>query len=109
MPTFFISGPVSFSPTTNITTSTTSGIPILTLRGAGRIGIDPNYVDGTPIVSDAIFTGTLATLGFTTPGLIASWQLDGVTGDAGRIDLVVGPPATASVPGPLPLFGAAAA
>ena len=51
---------------------------------------------------------TLASLSFTTPGLIASWQLDGVSGHDGLIELLVGAPAV-EVPGPLPLVGAAAA
>ena len=71
-----------------------------------RFSIDPSYVDGASIAASAIFNNTsLTTLGFTTPGLIASWQLVGVSGDDGRIELRVGTP----VPGPLPLFGAAAA
>ena len=58
------------------------------------------------INSSYTFTGvTLANLGFTTNGLIATWTLNS-TGDA--INVVVGAPVT-SVPSPLPLFGAGAA
>ena len=65
------------------------------------------YISGSPIVSTSTFTGqTLSSLGFTiNSGLLGSWTLDG-TGDT--IQAFLGPPA-AAVPGPLPLFGAAAA
>ena len=65
------------------------------------------YISGSPIVSTSTFTGrTLSSLGFTiNSGLLGSWTLNG-TGDT--IQAFLGPP-TAAVPGPLPLFGAAAA
>ncbi len=72
--------------------------------------IDNAYVSGTPIVSGSTHNGaTLPGLGFTiSSGLIGTWQLAGIPGPDGQIDVVLGPPAT-PVPGPLPLFGAAAA
>jgi hypothetical protein len=48
---------------------------------------------------------TLADLGFTTTGLIGTWFL---TGTSETIQVILGAPG-AAVPGPLPLFGAAAA
>jgi len=74
---------------------------------AGTFGISSSYISGSPIVSASTFAGeTLASLGFTiNSGLLGSWTLNG-TGDT--IQAFLGPPA-AAVPGPLPLFGAAAA
>jgi hypothetical protein len=72
----------------------------------GHIFIDPAYVSGSPIVSRATFNArTLADLDITAAGLIGTWTL-AETGD--KINVFVGSPAT-GVPGPLPLFGAAAA
>jgi hypothetical protein len=72
-----------------------------------EFGISSSYISGSPIVSASTFAGeTLASLGFTiNSGLLGSWTLNG-TGDT--IQAFLGPP-TAAVPGPLPLFGAAAA
>jgi hypothetical protein len=69
-----------------------------------RIGSSP--VNNSPIVSGATFNNqTLAVLGFTiSSSLIGTWTLAG-NGDS--ITVVLGAPAV--VPGPLPLFGAAAA
>jgi hypothetical protein len=98
---YTIAGPIVISPSVNITTTSVTGIP-LRLR-VGFFGIDPSYSSGSSIASSAIFNGTsLAALGFTVPSLIAFWQLLGVDGPDGRIEL-------RAVPGPLPLFGAAAA
>ena len=73
-------------------------------------GVDPTYVSGSPIVSSATFGGqTLLSFGYTSPGLLGTWTLSG-TGDT--INLCVGnpgSPCSAPTPGPLPLFGAAAA
>jgi len=70
-------------------------------------GISSGYTSGDPIFSSSIFTGeTLASLGFTlSSGLIGTWSLDGTSE---TIQAFIGPP-SAAVPGPLPLFGAAAA
>jgi hypothetical protein len=82
-----------------------------TLFGAGlTFSIDNTYSNNTEIISSATFNAqSLAGLGITATGLIGTWQVDGVSGPDGQINVVVGAPAVASVPGPLPLFGAAAA
>ena len=75
----------------------------------GEFIIDSTYVSNTPIVSSATFNGTtLATLGFTTTGLIGTWTLNGTSES---IQLILGPPSPsgAAVPGPLPLLGDGAA
>jgi hypothetical protein len=69
--------------------------------------LDSSYNYNTPIVSRATFNGqTLASLGFTTTGLIGTWTIDGTSES---IQVFLGPPSPAAVPGPLPLVGAAAA
>ena len=110
IPGYEVTGTNSLSITPGFATGT-SGSLISTVIDGGfqEFAISSNYVSGTTFTSSSIFNGvTLASLGFTTPGLIASWQLVGVSGPAGQIDLVVGAPA-ASVPGPLPLLGAGTA
>ena len=114
-PTYNIMGPTLFDGTVNIfpasnvsgTSTILVGEPIF--GGVGVFGIDSAYTSNTPIVSSATFNGeTLASLGFTTTGLIGTWT---IYGTSESIQVVLGapaPPATA-VPGPLPLFGAAAA
>lgn len=69
--------------------------------------IDPAYNFADPIVSSATYNGrTLASLGFTTSGLIGTWSL---TGTSETIQVVLGNPPAAAVPGPLPLLGIGAA
>ena len=69
--------------------------------------IDQSYTSGAPFVSSATFNGqTLASLGFTTTGLIGTWTLNGTSES---INVVIGAPSPAAVPGPLPLLGAGAA
>ena len=71
---------------------------------------------GTSIVSESIFLNKnlAADFGISTTGLLGTWTLqsDG-NGDGyianDTINLIVGAPPAASVPGPLPLFGAGAA
>jgi hypothetical protein len=107
-PAYLISGPTSFNGTVSkFPASTVSGISTGFNGGvSNRIIIDPNYISGTPIVSSATFSGqTLASLGFTTTGLIGTWTINGTSES---IQVILGAPA-AAVPGPLPLFGAAAA
>jgi hypothetical protein len=100
-----ITGPTSFNGTVNIEgASSVTGISTFLFRDL--IQIDPTYASNTPIVSSATFNGTtLLDLGFTTTGLIGTWTLDGTSES---IQVIIGAPPTA-VPGPLPLFGAAAA
>jgi len=108
-PYYNISGPASFNGTDIYPASSVSGIFTVLTGASGFIAIDPAYVWNTPIVSSATFNGeTLAGLNFTTTGLIGTWSL---TGTSETIQVIVGPPTapTAAAPGPLPLFGAAAA
>jgi hypothetical protein len=68
-----------------------------------------NYTLGSPISGSGLLAGqTLASLGFgfTAPGLLASWN---ITGSSETVEVRIGSTAPSSVPGPLPLFGAAAA
>jgi len=108
LPLYLISGPTSFNGTVVVRpASSVSGIYAALFGSNQGFYIGPGYTNSTPIVSSATFNNqTLAGLGFTiSSGPIGTWTLNG-TGDT--INVVLGPPATA-VPGPLPLFGAAAA
>lgn len=69
--------------------------------GESEFDISPTYTPGTPIISNAIFSGkTLADLGLTpTSGLLGTWTLVG-TGDTINVNVV---------PGPLPVLGAGVA
>ncbi|MCT0230011.1 hypothetical protein KQ306_03925 [Synechococcus sp. CS-1324] len=106
-----IAGPITFGGSnSSFSVTSSSGTPTAINASAQLFGLDSTYVNGDPIVSSATFLGqTLASLGLspTTPGSRGTWQLKGIEGDAGEIEVIVGPPA--AVPGPLPLFGAAAA
>jgi hypothetical protein len=103
-----ITGPTFFNGTANIEpASNVTGISTYFINNI--IQIDPTYASNTPIVSSATFNGTtLLGLGFTTTGLIGTWTLDGTSES---IQVIIGAPTPpgATVPGPLPLFGAAAA
>ena len=110
-----IQGPTSFNGTVAIAPAdSVSGIPTL-LYGALVFAIDLGYTPGTPISSTATFNSrTLAGLGFTTTGLLGTWTLQPADGSDpytanDTIQVVIGAPPSASVPGPLPLLGAGAA
>lgn len=106
-PAYVISGPKDFNGDGFADASSASGIMTLINASIRAFSIDPTYVSTTPIVSSATFNGqTLVSLGFTTTGLIGTWSL---TGTSETIQLFLGNPPAAAVPGPLPLFGAAAA
>lgn len=108
--TFSISGPTSLSSGVLSVSpaDATSGTTVLLVGSAQLIGVESSYVSGAPLLSSARFNGrSLADFGFNTSGLIGTWTLTG-TGGGDTINLVVGNPPSA-VPGPLPLFGAAAA
>ncbi len=106
--TYPITGPTSFNGSVNREADSSTGIATI-LGGNDDIALPAAYVSGTPIVSSSTFNGqTLASLGFTTTGLIGTWTLGG-TSDT--IQVFLGPPSPsgAAVPGPLPLLGAGAA
>jgi len=111
---YAISGPVSFDvtvfagPASSVSGITTSLLGDFPFPGStDYFGIDPAYISATPIVSSATFNGqTLATIGFTTTGLIGTWSL---TGTSETIKVFLGDPPSAAVPGPLPLLDAGAA
>jgi hypothetical protein len=113
-----IQGPSSFNGTVFILgANSVSGIPS-GIAGGGvppAFGIDTGYTPGTPITSTATFnTTTLAGLGFTTTGLLGTWTLQPKDGSDpytanDTIQVVIGAPPPAAVPGPLPLLGAGAA
>ena len=93
--------------------SNVSGMSTFIQASISGFAIDPTYLSNTPIVSSATFnTTTLAGLGFTPglSGLIGTWTINGTRES---IQVSLGAPAVAapaaSVPGPLPLFGVAAA
>jgi hypothetical protein len=111
-----INGPTSFNGTVEIfPADSVSGIPTILFGGPSFYGIDLGYTPGTPITSTATFNSrTLAGLGFTTTGLLGTWTLQPKDGTDpytanDTIQVVIGAPPSASVPGPLPLLGAGAA
>jgi hypothetical protein len=116
--TYNIQGPTSFNGTVNINpTDSVTGIPTYLEGTDNYFGIDTGYTPGTSITSTAtINSQTLASIGFTTTGLLGTWTLqptdssDPYTAND-TIQVVIGAPPSPStaVPGPLPLFGAAAA
>jgi MYXO-CTERM domain-containing protein len=108
IPAYSISGPTSFIGTAFLSgASTVSGITTGFSGQSTLFVIYPAYNFADPIVSSATFNGTtLAGLGFTTSGLIGTWSL---TGTSETIQVVVGNPPAAAVPGPLPLLGIGAA
>jgi hypothetical protein len=105
---YVISGPSAFNGSgATQNASSVSGINTIIVGIVNSFAIDSTYVSTTPIVSSATFNGqTLASLGFTTTGLIGTWSL---VGTSETINVILGNPPAAAVPGPLPLFGAAAA
>jgi hypothetical protein len=104
---YVISGPPTFNGSVARGASSVSGVNTIIVGIVNSFAIDSTYVSTTPIVSSATFNGqTLANLGFTTTGLIGTWSL---TGTSETIQLFLGNPPAAAVPGPLPLFGAGAA
>jgi hypothetical protein len=105
-----VTGPISFSGSQSVSIGSNifSGVNNAIIGNGSVFGIDPAYTNGFPINSSIVYINqTLAGIGFTTTGLLGSWQLVGVSGPDGQIDVVLGPPV--AVPGPLPLLGAAAA
>jgi hypothetical protein len=105
---YSVSGPKSFNGSVSaFPASSVSGTTTVLDGDGSKFYIDPAYLSTTPIVSSATFNGkTLASLGFTTTGLIGTWSL---TGTSDTINVFLGNLASAAVPGPLPLLGAGAA
>ncbi len=111
-----IQGPASFNGTASISPAdSVSGIPTRLRGSLSAFLIDPGYTPGTPITSTATFNSTtLAGIGFTTTGLLGTWTLQPLDGSDpytanDTIQVVIGAPPPAAVPGPLPLLGAGAA
>jgi hypothetical protein len=101
-------GPTNFGNGGSIGFTSYSGTAINLLGLFPELNID-NYTLGTPISGSGLLAGqTLTSLGFssTTPGLLASWT---IAGSSETVEVRIGSNAPSSVPGPLPLFGAAAA
>jgi hypothetical protein len=95
----------SFGTGSGVNTTNVSGTPTIFGANVGLLALSSSYVSGSPIQGEAIFASrTLSGFGITTTGLLGTWTLDG-TGDTIQVFIA----APASVPGPLPLFGAAAA
>ncbi|MFM7548763.1 MAG: hypothetical protein ACKO8I_07780 [Cyanobacteriota bacterium] len=115
MPLYLITGPGAIGASSYSPASSVLGPSFLltSFEGVRVYGIDPSYVLGQPFLSSATFNNTSAAAkGFTVPGLIATWTINGTSES---INLFVGPPSgppsppSAAVPGPLPLVGAGAA
>ena len=103
-PVFGISGPANFGGTAALVgADSVSGPSFVFTPRLDAYFIDPSYSPGQPFLSTATFNNTsLAAQGFTVPGLIGTWTINSTSES---IQLFVVP----AVPGPLPLFGAAAA
>ena len=90
--------------------SSDSGIASIFDWDSSYFIIDDTYASGATINSRSVFSGiSLASLGMTTAGTLGTWTLGG-TGDTISVKVTTsssgGP---ASVPGPLPILGLAAA
>jgi len=106
---YSIIGPAFFNGSVSAPADSISGITASFTGDLGIFIIGPAYVSNTPVVSSATFNGkTLASLGFTTTGLIGTWTLNG-TSETIQVILGAPTPPGAAVPGPLPLLGAGAA
>jgi hypothetical protein len=109
IPAWILNGPSNFGSGSTIGFTSYSGTSASLLGFINYLAIE-NYTLGSPILGSGLFAGqTLASLGLnsTTPGLLASWTITG--GNNETVEVRIGSPAPSSVPGPLPLFGAAAA
>jgi hypothetical protein len=115
-PSFPFEGLYSASTTSGTTpTQLFVGAHYGSFFGFGIFGIVPTYSSGDPIdFALTIASVSLAELGFSTPGFYDSWSLrprtssDPYTAND-TINWIVGAPAGAAVPGPVPLIGVAAA
>ena len=119
-PVYAITGPTTLGAgiiTTNVFSSSDSGINLgigIGGYGYGQFLIDSTYVSGTSIFSSSTFTGkTLASLGMPNSGILGTWTLidpgdPTYVGDTISVQ-VNASRSSASVPGPLPILGLAAA
>ncbi len=99
------SGPSGFAGTAFLMSAIGSGPSFGFYAPDQLYAINQSYVAGQPFLSSATFNNTnLVEQGFTIPGLVGTWTIDGTSES---INLFVGPPA--EVPGPMPLLGAGAA
>jgi hypothetical protein len=108
---YSITGPGSFGSGGQVfgSSSTGLGTGFSGNFGSGIFGIDPSYISGDPIISSVTFNNTtLSGLGINTTGLLGTWTL-AETFDTIELRTGAAAGAPAAVPGPLPLFGAAAA
>ena len=107
---YTVTGPTSFGSANQFNAASVSGISTGIFGAINQFYIDPNYVNNSPIVSTATFSNTSLTdlqLSSQGPGVIATWSING---SPETIELRIGSlPSSTAVPGPLPLFGAAAA
>ena len=107
---FAVSGPASFGTgggSSQFSFSSYTGDNVLLAGILSRLVLDSSYVQGTAISGSGLFSGqTLAGLNLSaTPGLLGTWTVG-----SDSIEVRVGTaPQPSSVPGPLPLLGAAAA
>ena len=102
---YTISGPSNFG--TGVTSMTYSGDSFNFSKSINKLTLDNAYVQGSAITGSGLFTtNTLAGLGLSaTSGLLGTWTIG-----TDSIQVWAGPvPQPSSVPGPLPLLGAAAA
>lgn len=110
--TYEISGPSSFSGSVNASAGGNPSFSAITTAISGADGyflISDDYVNNTQIWSGSSFVASLASLGFTTTGLLGTWELVDKNGaGTGEFIQVVVTPYT-PVPGPLPLLGVGAA
>jgi hypothetical protein len=120
-----ISGPVAMNGSVNaVGANAVSGIAA-GMNGGGSSGtgnpgnlfLSTSYTSGASIASTATFSGrTLASLGFTTTGLIGTWTLQPKDGtdpynafDTVYVCIGAAPCGATPAPAPLPLLGASAA
>ena len=115
---YSIAGPLTFNGSVDIgPASSISGIFTILEGDNDTFGIANTYTSSNAINSTATFNAkTLTGIGFTTTGLLGTWTLQPLDGSDtysafDTIQVVIGAPPSPStaVPGPLPLFGAAAA
>jgi hypothetical protein len=100
-PNIFKAGAAFLAPASSV-----EGLATAIFATPLKLGIDQNYVSASPFLSTAIFENTsLAEIGLTpATGSLGTWTLS----NGETINLNVRGPVN-ETPGPLPLFGAAAA